>query len=186
MYRGRWLSSFWSISLQFTSQSAEYSKLPGDYVQHRQILFPHHLQRFILVTLTHRTHRTKFVVRYAQKYCELNLERQPWVTIEPTQRFQQAIFLFKYFIVSTIMIDKPRSLANHFPSNKETIYISLHLFSLFLAEHVTEIVETLFQYLSLLRREGPQENLFQECAVSEGGRGGDGEGGRCGCEGGRV
>ena len=33
-------------------------------------------------------------------------------------------------------------------------------------------------------REGPQENLFQECAVIEGGRGG--EGGRCGCEGGRV
>ena len=36
-----------------------------------------------------------------------------------------------------------------------------------MAEHVNEIVETVFQYLALMRSEGPQRTLFQECAVSD-------------------
>ena len=36
-----------------------------------------------------------------------------------------------------------------------------------MAEHVNEIVETVFQYLALMRSKGPQRTLFQECAVSD-------------------
>ena len=54
------------------------------------------------------------------------------------------------------------------PPDSVSAPLTAFYISLFLAEHVTEIVEMLFQYLSLLRREGSQENLFQECAVSEG------------------
>ena len=43
------------------------------------------------------------------------------------------------------------------------IYMYMYI-PLFL-EHVPEMVEALFQYLTLMRREGPQETLFQECAV---------------------
>ena len=32
---------------------------------------------------------------------------------------------------------------------------------------MNEIVEAVFQYLALMRKEGPQRNLFQECAVCD-------------------
>ena len=32
---------------------------------------------------------------------------------------------------------------------------------------MNEIVEALFQYLALMKKEGPQRNLFQECAVCD-------------------
>ena len=33
-------------------------------------------------------------------------------------------------------------------------------------EHVEDIVTAVFQYLEMVRREGPKEWIFQECAVS--------------------
>lgn len=34
-------------------------------------------------------------------------------------------------------------------------------------EHVVDIAAALFQYLTMLKKEGPKEWIFEECAVSE-------------------
>ena len=34
------------------------------------------------------------------------------------------------------------------------------------AAHVEDIVEIIFQYIAMLRREGPKEWIFKECSVS--------------------
>ena len=40
--------------------------------------------------------------------------------------------------------------------------------------HVEDVLTAMFQYLAMLREEGPKEWIFQECAVRYGGGGGGG------------
>lgn len=47
------------------------------------------------------------------------------------------------------------------------IHMQLHC-HVTLAEHTEDIVMAVFQYLEMVRREGPKEWIFRECAVGKG------------------
>ena len=45
-------------------------------------------------------------------------------------------------------------------------YHKLNLIFIAIPEHVDDIITLIFQYLNLLRKEGPLEWVFKECQVS--------------------